>query len=349
MLYKQVGDSFGEAVVTAAKQLLLLVNQHGVSFTSTSIIDADWSVLEQVSVETEFSPQLATACAALWGDDKVQRVFHSTRRLEAYLPATTEELLDNALVHFGNEYAQAELDSSCIYTPTKSTQDHTLLLPGLDLTIMDSSGHSLQNPNHKWATQCPNQDLIVFFVSLCGYARVSSHCICTAHTQNFKAFALHALHVQRTTDGSANQLMQSLESFNQLMLVLNMDPRHLQECPAHQLFEESALGKPSERESVTRVHVVFTMLDLLDSFLADVPLQQVFPEFKEAGTSHAAAAFIQSLFVSIFKFHRGASAHLSSHYVNARSPKDCIGVLEKLCGSNGLVVAEDAPSGCCGT
>ncbi len=130
------------------------------------------------------------------------------------------------------------------------------------------------------------------------------------------------------------------------MQVLNMDPQHVRETPASQLFD-SGLTKPEARASATRVHVVFTMLDLLDSFLDDVPLNSVFREFSAANTPKDATEYIQSLFVAIFKFHRGADAKLPMHCINARSAAESISVLEAVCGSRGLLVAEDAGGGCC--
>lgn len=141
--------------------------------------------------------------------------------------------------------------------------------------------------------------------------------------------------------------MQSLESFNQLMLVLNMDPTYVAECPSQMLFEQTGLEKPAARALATRVHIVFTMSDLLDSFLSDVPLQTVLHEFQHENTSAMASKYIKSLFTAIFQFHRGADAELPSHCINARSSEDSIAVLEALCGSRGLVVAEEVSSGCC--
>mgnify|MGYP005992615269 CR=1 FL=1 len=175
MLYKQVGDEFGKAVVTAARCLLRLVNSHEVLFTATSDTETDWSLIEQASDSTELSPNIATACASLWADDGVQRVLHSSKRMDTYLPVVTEELLDNVLVHFGNEYARANLDPTCVYNPTIKAEDHVLMLPGLDLTILDASGRAMNKGHNKWAKLCPQQDLVVFFVSLCGYAQVRGH------------------------------------------------------------------------------------------------------------------------------------------------------------------------------
>jgi hypothetical protein len=179
VLYKHVGDTFGAAVLASARLPLGIIRRHGIEPPTES--RQSWECLSQTTITTRFSPQLATACALLWGDDRVQALFQSPARAKFYTPMTTEELLENALVHFGNEHAQGCLDTTCIYSPTKKEEEHILELPGVELTNIDTSGCTLFTDTNRWTKSCQGKDIIVFFASLCGFAQVgSSNCACTS-------------------------------------------------------------------------------------------------------------------------------------------------------------------------